>query len=313
MSGRIEALCLAAKRGPKEAVDELTLLAHQGVLGDVHAKGGVRQVSFLSKERVLGFARELERESFALGAFGENVLVSGIDLMKLGLGRRLLVGERAVVQLTQYGKTCHHPCAIARTNGRCLMPDDGVFARVLRGGTLRLGDSLVDDDAMNRTRLAVLTLSDKGSRGERKDESGPAACELLSGLPNALIVESAMLPDERADIEEKLKALCDETLCDLIVTTGGTGLSPRDVTPEATTAVCDRLIPGLAEAIRQAGLLKTPQAMLSRAVAGQRGHTLILNLSGSPRAVREQLAVVLPVLPHALAVASGVGQECARV
>lgn len=313
MNGRIEALCSAAKRGPKEAVSELTLLPRLGVAGDVHAKGGLRQVSLLAKERVEEFAKELGREGFPPGAFGENILVSGLDLPRLGLGRRLLAGERAVVQLSQYGKTCHHPCAIARQNGRCMMPDDGVFVRVLRGGVLRLGDTLTDDAALNRTRLAVLTLSDKGARGERKDESGPAACELLSALPNALLVESAMLPDERGDIEEKLKALCDETLCDLIVTTGGTGLSPRDVTPEATMAVCERLVPGLAEAIRQAGLSKTPMAMLSRAVAGQRGHTLILNLSGSPRAVREQLAVVMPVLPHALAVAGGLGQECARV
>lgn len=312
MNPRIEALCRAAKRGPKDAVESLTLLVGRGVSGDAHAKGGLRQVSLLSQERVADFAAELSREGFAPGAFGENILVSGLDLMKLGLGRRLLLGERAVLQLTQYGKTCHSPCAIARQNGRCLMPNDGVFARVLRGGELRVGDSVSDDAALNCTRIAVLTLSDKGARGERTDESGPAASELLGVLPDALLVEQALMSDEREDIEEKLKALADEALCDLIVTTGGTGLSPRDVTPEATMAVCERLIPGMAEAIRQAGMAQTPKAMLSRAVAGQRGHTIILNLSGSPRAVREQLAVVLPVLPHALAVASGVGQECAR-
>jgi len=121
-----------------------------------------------------------------------------------------------------------------------------------------------------------------------------------------------MLPDDRQSIERKLADLCDDKICDLIVTTGGTGLSPRDVTPEATQAVCDRTIPGIAEAIRAAGLAYTPRAMLSRAVAGQRGQTIILNLSGSPKAVKEQLGIVTPVLLHALETSTGIAMECAR-
>ena len=160
-------------------------------------------------------------------------------------------------------------------------------------------------------RYAVLTLSDRAASGERPDAAGPAVREMLGALP-AELVEARVLPDDREKIEEELIRLCDQAACDLVVTTGGTGLAPRDVTPEATRAVIDREIPGMGEAMRAAGLARTPQAMLSRGIAGQRGCTIILNLSGSPRAVREQLQVVLPALPHALRVASGAGQDCAR-
>jgi molybdenum cofactor synthesis domain-containing protein len=153
-------------------------------------------------------------------------------------------------------------------------------------------------------RYAVLTLSDRASRGEATDASGPLAAELLAGALGTEALSVEVLADDQASIERRLIALADAARCDLVVTTGGTGLSPRDVTPEATRAVIDREIPGIAEAIRAGGLAKTPLAMLSRAVCGQRGRCLILNLSGSPKAVREQLAVVLPVLAHALRVAA---------
>jgi molybdenum cofactor synthesis domain-containing protein len=147
----------------------------------------------------------------------------------------------------------------------------------------------------------------------RADESGPLAASLLEealGVP-ALSVD--VLPDDVEQIKARLISLADDDLCDLIVTTGGTGLAPRDVTPEATLAVIDREVPGIAEAIRAGGLAKTPLAMLSRAVCGQRGRALVVNLSGSPKAVREQLAILLPVLPHILATASGVPQSCAEL
>ena len=161
-------------------------------------------------------------------------------------------------------------------------------------------------------RYAVLTVSDRAASGERPDESGPAAVELLRQALGSAPFEQAVLPDERALIEAALIRLSDQADCALIVTTGGTGLAPRDVTPEATAAVIDRSVPGMAEAIRAAGLAHTPHAMLSRGVCGTRGKTLIINLSGSPRAVCEQLAVVAPVLRHAMQTASGASQDCAR-
>ena len=155
----------------------------------------------------------------------------------------------------------------------------------------------------------ILTVSDKGSKGERQDKSGETIREVLSRM-GARIVNYGIVPDERELIVEKLVKWADEDNLDVVVTTGGTGLTPRDVTPEATLAVVDRIVPGFAEAMRAESLKKTPHAMLSRAVVGTRGKCLIINLPGSPKAVRECLQVILPVLPHAVETLKGEAGEC---
>jgi molybdopterin adenylyltransferase len=170
----------------------------------------------------------------------------------------------------------------------------------------------VADPPTRRPRFAVVTLSDRAADGTRPDEAGPLAAQLLRDALGTDAAHCDVLPDDAGRLERRLVELADVERCDLVVTTGGTGLSPRDVTPEATLAVIDREVPGIAEAIRAGGLAVTPLAMLSRGVCGQRGRTLILNLSGSPKAVREQLAIVLPVLPHALATGAGVVLDCGR-
>lgn len=154
--------------------------------------------------------------------------------------------------------------------------------------------------------VGILTISTKGAAGQRQDTSGAAIRELVTSDPLAATVEQhAIVADDRAAIEATLRHWADDLQLNLILTTGGTGLSPTDVTPEATLALLDRQVPGLAEAMRAESLRQTPYAMLTRAVAGCRGQTLILNLPGSERGVRECLAVVLPVLPHALALLTG--------
>jgi molybdopterin adenylyltransferase len=158
-------------------------------------------------------------------------------------------------------------------------------------------------------KVAVLTLSDKGSKGQRKDASGPVIVKMMKRI-DANIVSNDILPDEKRLIKKKLLSLCNKV--DLILTTGGTGLSPRDVTPEATLEVIQRIIPGIAEAMRFYGLKKTPRAMLSRAVAGVRGKTMIINLPGSPAAVKENLAVIVECLPHAIEKIQGSTEECGR-
>lgn len=160
-------------------------------------------------------------------------------------------------------------------------------------------------------KVAILTASDKGSRSEREDRSAEVIKEMVAPLGGEIIAYD-IVPDEKELLEAKLIEYADEKKVDLILTTGGTGLSPRDVTPEATLAVLARVIPGIPEAMRAVGLKQTPHTMLSRAVAGTRGQTLIINLPGSPRAVRENLEVVLPALPHALEILQGKGGECAR-
>jgi molybdenum cofactor synthesis domain-containing protein len=156
--------------------------------------------------------------------------------------------------------------------------------------------------------VAVLTLSDKGSRGEREDLSGPAIKEMVEQVGGRVDYYD-VIPDEKQLIKDKLIDYCSKV--DVVLTTGGTGLSPRDVTPDATLEVIQRIIPGIAEAIRMEGLKKTNRAMLSRAVAGVRGNALIINLPGSPKAVKESLVVVLEVIPHAVEKIKGNIEDCA--
>jgi molybdenum cofactor synthesis domain-containing protein len=158
-------------------------------------------------------------------------------------------------------------------------------------------------------RVALLTISDKGYLGEREDLSGEAIKEIVQ--PHTFqIVHYQILPDDKEKISSVLESLADKEIVDLILTTGGTGLSPRDVTPEATAAVIEKNVPGIAEAMRLESLKKTPHGMLSRALAGTRKKTLIINLPGSPKAVRETLEIILPALPHAIEKLQGDPREC---
>ncbi|MCX7708339.1 MAG: MogA/MoaB family molybdenum cofactor biosynthesis protein [Clostridia bacterium] len=160
-------------------------------------------------------------------------------------------------------------------------------------------------------KVGILTASDKGHAGERSDESGKVIAELVREI-SAEVMEYVIVPDERPVISSSLKRMCDELGIDLVLTTGGTGFSPRDITPEATLDVIERQVPGIPEAMRAKSMEITSRAMLSRAVAGIRNRTLIVNLPGSPKGVRECLRVILPVLPHAIEILKGQTGECAR-
>jgi molybdopterin adenylyltransferase len=158
-------------------------------------------------------------------------------------------------------------------------------------------------------KVVILTVSDRGSKGEREDSSGPLIREMVKDLP-AEVIHYEVIPDEKEVIIEALKKSSDQLKADLILTTGGTGLSPRDVTPDATLKVIEKEVPGFSEAMRAESLKKTPHAMISRAVSGIRGSSLIVNLPGSPKSVKENLSVILPALPHALSKLKGDPSEC---
>ncbi len=160
-------------------------------------------------------------------------------------------------------------------------------------------------------KTAIVTVSDRGSRGEREDKSGQALLERLSAAGFEVSFQT-VIPDESDQIRKTLIDLADREQFSLILTTGGTGVSPRDVTPEATLCVIERVVPGMAEAMRAESLKKTPHAMISRAVAGIRGRSLIVNLPGSPRGAIENLEVILPAFPHALDKIQGDPSDCAQ-
>ena len=304
--GRIKAVCVSEKRGTaKRNIGECRLIENWGLENDAHAGKWRRQVSLLSFEEVEKFrARGAQVED---GAFGENLLVEGYDFKALPVGAIFRCGE-VVLELTQIGKKCHSECEIYKITGDCIMPREGVFAVVLRGGTVRVGDELTVV-APNGYRAAVITASDKGSRGEREDLSGPAAAACLKGF-GYTVVSVQVLPDDEGPIYDALVRLIDEEKVDVVFTTGGTGLSPRDNTPEATLRAATRQVPGIAEAIRYNSLKITPRAMLSRAVSVLRGQSLIVNLPGSPRAVRECLDYLLPTLSHGMGIMTGREGEC---
>lgn len=302
--GQIVAVCLSEKKGTrKKNVGQAELKEGHGLVGDAHAGPWHRQVSLLAEESI-NKAREAGLD-VGPGDFAENLTTKGIDLVHLPVGTRLLVGNDALLEVTQIGKVCHTRCAIYRLVGDCIMPREGIFARVICGGSVKVGDTI---RVHNVNRIAILTASDKGARGVRQDKSAETIREMVKDLGQ--VVAYVVVPDEREVIAQQLRNLCDEKGIDLVLTTGGTGFGPRDVTPEATLDVIERQVPGIPEAMRIEGLKHTKRAMLSRAVSGIRGRTLIVNLPGSPKGVRESLAAILPALFHGLEILRGISGEC---
>ena len=315
--GKVIAICTSPAKGTqKTRIEEGTFIEDFGLEGDAHAGKWHRQISLLSYDKIEAFrARGAEVED---GAFGENVIVQGIDFRNLPVGTRLKCND-VLLEMTQIGKECHHGCQIFQKMGECIMPREGIFAEVLEGGNICVGDSVEVrmPQADRPYSTAVITLSDKAFAGEREDLSGPAVEKMLRESEEKEhirfdIKETLLLPDGEEGLKKQLIRLADQRQVDLILTTGGTGFAPRDVTPEATCAVCDRMANGIADAIRNYSMTVTDRAMFSRAVSGIRKKTLIINLPGSPKAVTEALEYILPRLPHGLDVLRGNVQECGR-
>ena len=309
--GKVIAVCISDKKGiRKTEVPSVNLVPGMGIEGDAHAGRWHRQVSLLALEKIEAFRAKGAQVEF--GAFGENLVTEGFDLRALPVGTRFRIGS-VLLELTQIGKECHTHCAIYHQTGDCIMPREGVFTVVLKGGEVKAGDEieLVEADPDRPFTAAWITLSDKGAAGEREDKSGPLIGEILTEA-GYNVIEGLLLPDGVEKLKHQLIRLADQRQVNVIFTTGGTGFSPRDLTPEATIAVCDRMAPGIAEAIRAYSMTKTPSAMLSRAVCGIRKQTLIINLPGSPKAVRECLGFVLHPLEHGLKIMLGRDGECAE-
>ncbi len=310
-SGRLVSVCVSRDKGtPKTPVERATLVEGRGIEGDAHAGDWHRQVSVLDEADFEQMKQALP--GLTHGAFAENMIVSGLDLQVAGLGSVIEVGGSVRLAVTQIGKDCHEPCQIGRATGACVLPARGLFARVVHGGGVAAGDEVRVAHLVERSvvQAVVVTVSDRCHAGTAVDTAGPAVVEILQRDLGAHVYRLEVVPDERAVIEERLRHYCDGHTIDLAVTVGGTGLSPRDVTPEATRAVLGRLTPGFDEVMRAASAARTPHAMLSRGVSGVRGATLVVNLPGSRKAAAENLAAILPALPHGLSKLRGSGEDC---
>ena len=281
----------------KHPVDHIEI-DEQGVVGDAHAAHWHRQVSILSEEIIQEFATETGRDT-GPGEFAENITTGGLDLRGVGLLDRLLIGD-VELEVTQVGKECHGDvCAIFKEVGRCVMPKDGIFTRVVHGGSVAPGRDI--QHIARPLRIKIITVSDRASRGDYEDKSGPRIQQLLEEFFADKRwhkqYETVLVPDDAGLIRNELTLARDEGV-DVVLTTGGTGVAPRDVTPDVALGLIDRQIPGIMEHIRVKFGTEKPNALLSRSVAGVMKRSLIYTLPGSVKAVQEYMGEILLTMEH---------------
>lgn len=291
---------ISEKKGTiKVPVPEIEL-NELGVASDAHAGYWHRQVSLLADESVQRFTHAAGRK-INYGEFAENITTKGLELVNTHPLDRLTIGD-VELEITQIGKECHGTsCAIFKEVGNCVMPKEGIFARVLKNGTVKAGDKVTYTPRIYK--VLIITLSDRASRGEYSDRSGPKIEQLLSGFFEnskwGYSIDRKLIPDDKV----ALKALLEEAKqaqTDIVITTGGTGIGPRDITPDVVKSLLDKEIPGIMEMIRfKYGSLK-PNALLSRAVAGVMNQTLVYTLPGSVKAVEEYMTEITPTLKHSI-------------
>lgn len=283
----------------KQPVQEAVLDSH-GLQGDAHAGPWHRQVSMIARQSLDGFYHKTGRR-VQPGEFAENLTVDGLDLTRVQLLDRF-VNQDLVLEVTQRGKKCHgDDCAIFREVGKCAMPEEGIFARVLKGGKMNPGDAL--EYKPKTYKALVLTLSDRAAAGIYPDKSGEKIEKQLNDFLGAHFhhhsVERQVLPDEQDQLLNALQKARSEKY-DVVVTTGGTGIGSRDIAPQTARLLMDREIPGIMEMVRMKYGAGNPRALLSRSVAGVMSQSLVYTLPGSSGAVDEYLEVILPTLRHSI-------------
>jgi molybdenum cofactor synthesis domain-containing protein len=309
MSQAIEVVSvnISREKGTSKYPVESVVVCERGIMGDAHAGTWHRQVSLLAQESIERFSAKTDR-TYEFGEFAENLTTRGLDLGRVAILDHLRIGA-VELEVTQIGKACHGDgCAIYREVGKCVMPKEGIFCRVLQGGTIVPGEKIEYEPQV--LKILVITMSDRASSGEYEDRSGPRAQELIEGFlcerrwrPE---VERSVLPDEAERLRECLTNACEAGV-DVAFTVGGTGVGPRDMTPDVVTSLGGKVIPGIMDAIRLKYGSKNPTALLSRGVATVSGSTVIFTLPGSVRAVEEYLGEILPLLPHLLLMVRGLG------
>lgn len=300
MEIKILSVNTSEKKGTiKKPVDKIQL-TEIGVAGDAHSGKWHRQVSMLAKESIEKFSAEAGR-TIDWGEFAENITTEGLLLHECRPLDRF-VNEQVELEVTQIGKKCHGDnCSIFREVGNCVMPKEGIFARVIRNGELKAGDSLIY--VPKTIKIQIITLSDRASAGEYADKSGPQIQNLAENYFNKTKRPTSfsynLIPDNQEQLAALIKAAIAQKV-DVVFTTGGTGIGPRDITPETVRPLLDKEIPGIMELIRVKYGMEKPAALLSRGIAGVAGQTLIYTLPGSVKAVTEYCNEILPTIEHSV-------------
>ncbi|MFC2089591.1 molybdenum cofactor synthesis domain-containing protein [Bacteroidota bacterium] len=291
----------------KHPVDEIEL-CETGIRGDAHGGKWHRQISLLAKESIEKAEMEAGT-SFPDGTFAENITTQGIELHTASILDRFM-NANVELEVTQIGKKCHAKCAIGNQVGNCIMPVEGIFARVLRGGVLKPGDRL--EYQAKTFKIKIITLSDRAAAGEYEDMSGPEiqVHAEMWGKENRLKIEftKEVIPDEKALLENSLKEAFLEKY-DLVFTTGSTGIGPRDIAPEVISGLLEKEIPGIMELVRMKYGMDKPNALLSRSLCGVHNKTLIFALPGSPKAVKEYMQEINKVLFHSILMVHDIGNH----
>ena len=299
-NGRVVSVNVSDEKGEIKQPVPQVLVDHHGITGDAHAGPWHRQVSLLGQEDIDFFVEKIKR-AISPGEFAENITISGIDLGKAAILDRFRIG-RVELEVTQIGKHCHGDnCAIYREIGKCVMPKKGIFCRVINEGQIKPGDRV--EHIPRPLRIFIITLSDRVSAGVYSDRSGPRARQILeeyfADKRWHLQINNMILADNAEQLTEQLNEVIAGR-ADVILTLGGTGIGPRDITPETVSSVCDKTIPGIMENIRVKFGNNKPFVLLSRSVAAIAGKTQIYTLPGSVRAVEEYLSEILKTMEHAV-------------
>lgn len=303
---RVDSVNISERKGIVKSPAEKIRLTGKGVEGDAHQGPWHRQVSMLGVESIEKFSQDSARK-YAYGDFAENITTRGMEIYKTGVFDQFVNGD-VVLEVTQIGKKCHGAgCSIYKEVGNCVMPKEGIFLRVVKQGFLKPGDIL---NYIPRVfRIRVITLSDRASQGIYEDKSGPKIALLTREFfkkENRLHdIDHVVIPDEADRLGKEIeKGLANGA--DIIFTTGGTGIGPRDITPDFVKSMLDKEIPGIMELIRVKYGADKPNALLSRGVAGVIGQTLVYTLPGSPNAIQEYTHEIFKTVNHSMLMLHGI-------
>ncbi len=307
MSITVESVNISERKGVAKTPVPQAEVDRSGLLSDAHAGDWDRQISLLGRPSILDFEKKLGR-TIKPGEFGENLTVSGLDLRDVAILDRFRTGT-VEIEITRRGKICHgDDCAIFREVGECIMPKDGLFARVLSTGTIQTGQEMT---YIPYTFLVkVITVSDRASKGVYGDLSGPRALDMVKEQftkePWHLTTQYQVIPDEPDLIRGAVQAAVQDGV-DVVITTGGTGIGPRDVTVDVVEGMADKLVPGIMDHIRLKYGSSKPNALLSRSTCAVIGNSLVYTLPGSVKAVEEYLKEIFKTLSHMILMLHGLG------